>query len=173
MKAPATLASVPQSKDDCAAQIRALGDAQRMYERQRAQMNDLIASITEDFAPLMDSLTQRITALQAGIQTWCESHRVELCGEGDRLGKTANLVTGEVSWRQRPPSVSVRGVDTVLDTLERMGLERFIRTKREVNKEAMLAEPDAVRGLAGVSIVTGVEDFVITPFEVPASPEVA
>ena len=26
--------------------------------------------------------------------------------------------TGEVSWRQRPPSVSVRGLETVLDTLK-------------------------------------------------------
>jgi phage host-nuclease inhibitor protein Gam len=53
----------------------------------------------------------------------------------------------------------------VLETLERMGLQRFIRTKQEPNKEAMLNEPDAVRGIAGISVVTGVEDFVITPFE--------
>ncbi len=51
-------------------------------------------------------------------------------------------------------------------TLSRMGLDRFVRLKREPNKEAMLAEPDAVRGIAGVSIVTGVEDFIVTPFEV-------
>ena len=46
-----------------------------------------------------------------------------------------------------------------------MGLARFVRTKQEPNKEAMLNEIDAVRGIAGISIVTGVEDFVITPFE--------
>ena len=27
---------------------------------------------------------------------------------------------------------------------------------------------DAVRGIAGISIVTGVEDFIVTPFEVTA-----
>ena len=70
-----------------------------------------------------------------------------------------------MAWRQRPPSVSIRGTEAVLETLERMGLTRFIRTRSEPNKEAMLAEPDAVRGIAGITIVSGVEDFVITPFE--------
>jgi len=34
-----------------------------------------------------------------------------------------------------------------------------------VNKEAILNEPEGVKGVAGISIVSGVEDFVITPFE--------
>lgn len=163
-----TLAHVPQSKNDCAQSIRTLGDLQREFERQRAAMNDYIAAITQQHQPVLADLQQRMQALQDGIQAWCEAHRTELCGEGDKLGKTANLVTGEVSWRQRPPSVSIRGVDTVLETLERMGLARFVRTKAEPNKEAMLNEPDAVRGIAGISIVTGVEDFIVVPFEAQA-----
>jgi len=163
-----TLASVPQSKTDCAAAIRQLGDLQREFERQRAAMNDQIATITQAFQPLLAADQERMNALQAGIQAWCEAHRADLCGAGDKLGKTANLVTGEVAWRVRPPSVSIRGADAVLDTLLRMGLGRFVRVKNEANKEAMLAEPDAVRGIAGISIVSGVEDFTVTPFEVQA-----
>lgn len=56
---------------------------------------------------------------------------------------------------------------TVLDTLLRMGLGRFVRVKNEPNKEAMLNEPEAAR-IAGISIVTGVEDFIVTPFEAVA-----
>jgi phage host-nuclease inhibitor protein Gam len=56
----------------------------------------------------------------------------------------------------------------VVETLKRMGLSRFVRTKDEPNKEAMLNEQDAVRGIAGIAIVSGVEDFVITPFEANA-----
>ena len=73
-----------------------------------------------------------------------------------------------MAWRQRPPSVSIRGVDAVMDTLLRMGLGRFVRVKNEPNKEAMLNEPDAVRGIAGISIVTGQEDFTVVPFEAKA-----
>lgn len=163
-----TLAAVPQSKNDCAESIRLIGDLQREFERERAAMNDAISAITQQHQPALSDLAQRIEALQTGVQAWCEAHRVELCGEGDKLGKTANLVTGEVSWRQRPPSVSIRGVDTVLETLLRMGLGRFVRVKNEPNKEAMLNEPEAVRGIAGISIVTGVEDFIVVPFEATA-----
>jgi phage host-nuclease inhibitor protein Gam len=167
-KTRATAVAVPQSRTDCAAHIRALGDAQREFERQRGAMNDAIAAITQQHQPQLEVLSERITALQQGIQTWCEANRAALCGEGDRLGKTANLVTGEVAWRQRPPSVAVRGADAVLDTLRRLGLGRFVRSRDEVNKEAILAEPDAVRGVPGITIVTGVEDFAITPFEAQA-----
>ena len=163
-----TMAAVPQSKNDCAQAIRTLGDLQREFERERAAMNDAIAAVTQQHQPQLASLTERIQALQAGVQAWCEAHRTELCGEGDKLGKTANLVTGEVAWRQRPPSVSIRGVEAVLETLARMGFTRFIRSKNEPNKEAMLNEPDAVRGIAGINIVTGVEDFIVTPFEAQA-----
>ena len=156
-------ASVPQSKTDCAAYIKNLGDVQRDFERQRADMNDAIATITKNYQPTLESMGARLQALRSGIQTWCESNRATLC-EGQ--SKTANLITGEVSWRQRPPSVGIRGADTVIETLQRMGLERFVRTKEEINKEAMLNEPDAVRGIAGISMVSGVEDFSITPFAV-------
>jgi phage host-nuclease inhibitor protein Gam len=163
LKTPAAVAAVPQNKTDCAAYIKNLGDVQRDFERQRAEMNDAIANITKAHQPALEALTTRLTNLQSGIHTWCEANRAVLC-EGS--SKTANLITGEVSWRQRPPSVGVRGADTVIETLQRMGLGRFVRTKEEINKEAMLNEPEAVRGIAGITIVSGVEDFSIAPFAV-------
>ena len=53
----------------------------------------------------------------------------------------------------------------MLEILLKLGLVRFIRVKEEVNKEAMLNEPELAATVAGVTIKTGVEDFVITPFE--------
>jgi phage host-nuclease inhibitor protein Gam len=159
---------VPQSKGDAAADIHALGELQREFERVRSVMNDRIAATTKEFQPLLEGLSTRIQALQSGVQTWCEANRVALCGEGDRLGKTVNLVTGEVSWRQRPPSVTIRNADGVVQLLIEADLARFVRRKSEPNREAMLAEPDAVRGIPGIAIVTGLEDFTITPFEAPA-----
>ena len=162
MKAPATTVPGPHSRADCAASIKTLGDAQRDFERQRAAMNDEIAQITQRYQPHLELLDAQCQALAKGIQTWCEANRATLC----ETGKTANLVTGEVSWRQRPPSVRVTGADSVIETLRRMQLERFVRTKDEVNKDAVLNEPDAVRGIAGITVVTGLEDFAITPFAV-------
>lgn len=157
----------PQTRDDTAADIRKLGDLQRRLLRAEADMNDRIAKVTAAAQPDIDALKEQITTLQVGVQTWCEANRDALT-DGGKV-KSANLVTGEVSWRQRPPSVAVRGADTVIETLRRLGLTRFIRSRDEVNKEAILNEPDAARGVAGLNIVTGIEDFTIAPFEQEAS----
>ncbi|EEX6294434.1 host-nuclease inhibitor protein Gam, partial [Escherichia coli] len=69
-------------------------------------------------------------------------------------------------WRLGNPSCSVsRDVEGVIEMLRRMGLERFIRTKEEVNKQAVLAEPDAVKGVAGIKVNKGAESFHVEPFE--------
>lgn len=156
-------AYAPQTKDDCAADIRKLGDLQREMSRRLADMNDAIAKITAEHQPGLEALQSQIDTLQAGVQTWAEANRNALTNDGKV--KTANLVTGEVAWRTRPPSVNVRGAEAVIDMLKRMGLARFIRSKEEINKEAILNEPDQVRGIAGLTVVTGQEDFLITPFE--------
>ena len=161
LKTPAM--DTPQSRDDVARLIRDLGDLQREFLRETTEMNDAIGAITQNYQPALAALTQRIEKLQAGVQAWCEANRDELTGAGKV--KTANLVTGEVQWRQRPPSVRVRALDVVIDSLRKFGLDRFIRVREELNKEAILADPAAVDGIAGISIQTSVEDFVITPFE--------
>ncbi|EPA9714788.1 host-nuclease inhibitor Gam family protein, partial [Escherichia coli] len=107
---------------------------------------------------------KEIKVLFKGIQDWCKTNRDELTNGGKT--KTANLTTGTVSWRLGNPSCSVsRDVEGVIEMLRRMGLERFIRTKEEVNKEAVLAEPDAVKGIAGIKVNKGAESFYVEPFE--------
>jgi len=165
IKAPA--ADAPQSKDEVAYKIKELGEAQRQLERERLALNDEIQCAAARHQPAMEALERDIAELQAGIQAWCEAHRDELT-RGGRV-KTANLITGEVQWRQRPPSVRVRAQEMVVETLMKLGLERFLRTKVEINKEAILAEPEAVSGIAGLTVQTGVEDFVIIPFEQDAA----
>lgn len=154
---------VPQTRDEAAADIRKIGDLQRQALRATTDMNDEIAHVTQIYQPRLNALNDQLKTLQEGVQGYCEAHRTELT-DGGKV-KTANLITGEVQWRQRPPSVSIRGQEAVIDLIKRLGLTRFIRTKEEVNKEAVLNEPDEVRGVAGLTVVTGVEDFVITPFE--------
>lgn len=173
MKSAAVAVAVPQSRSMCADHVRQIGDLQREHARVAAELNDQIAALTSAAEPVLAEMAERIAALQTGVQTWCEANRVALLGEDDRHGKTANLITGEVSWRIRPPSVSIRGAESVLDALRRAGLERFIRVNEVPNREAMLNEPAAVAGVPGITIVRGVEDFIITPFEAPTAVEVA
>ncbi|HFO3344532.1 TPA: host-nuclease inhibitor Gam family protein [Escherichia coli] len=159
----AAAAYVPQNRDAVITDIKRIGDLQREASRLKTEMNDAIAEITEKFAARIAPIKTDIETLSKGVQGWCEANRDELTNGGKV--KTANLVTGDVSWRVRPPSVSIRGMDAVMETLERLGLQRFIRTKQEINKEAILLEPKAVAGVAGITVKSGIEDFSIIQFE--------
>lgn len=178
---------VPASKDQCAADIRQLGDLQRQQARLAADMNDRIAAITAEFQPKVEALQPAIERLFSGVQTWCEAHRAELTD--NHKVKFANLITGEVTWRIAPPSCSVRGADAVIKALKTLELTRYVRSKEEVDKEAVLAtysagrqitDEDAAKdttkadvqaefrrlqAVTGITVVSGVESFVVTPFE--------
>ena len=156
------------SREQAQTDIAQIGNLQREHARISGELNDRIAALTEAEAPRLKELQDRISTLQNGVQTWCEANREQLCGKG----KSANLITGEVSWRQRPPSVRVTGEESVIDLLKRMTLGRFVRSKEAVNKEAILNEPEAVATVPGISIQQG-EDFVVVPFEAELAGEAA
>lgn len=151
-----------QTLEEVQAVIKQIGDLQREHTRIDTEANDAIAEINQFAADKLQPIKDDLKRLQQGVQTWCEAHREELCPKGS---KSANLITGEVAWRQRPPSVRVTGVDAVLAYLKAQELLEFVRTKEEVNKEAMLNEPEKARNVPGIAIISGVEDFTITPFE--------
>ncbi|MDR1351477.1 MAG: host-nuclease inhibitor Gam family protein [Zoogloeaceae bacterium] len=158
---------VCQSRQETMDAIKTLGDAQRELIRIETKINDAIAEITSQHKGEVDALKMRIEELIEGVHWWCEANRSALCAGG---GKSANLITGEVAWRKRPASVTVRGVDKVLAYLNANGLKRFVRTKEEINKEAILAEPKSIICIPGLTLVQGVEDFSVTPFEVEVQP---
>lgn len=165
VKTPAKVL-VCQSLEQVQEFIKQIGDTHRSIDRLQSDMNDEIAIITQKYADKINPLKQDSDELSAAVQIWCEANRDSLLTKG---GKTANLITGEISWRMRPPSVVLRGTPDVIARLERFGLERFVRVKKEVNKDAILNEPNAIAGISGITVKTGVEDFIINPFEAEAT----
>jgi len=153
---------VPQSKADAESAIAEIGQHQRERERIQAAMNDELAAIKQKHEEQAAPHNEAIRELSQGVQTWAEANRVELTGGGKT--KTAALASGELRWRMRPPKVALRSVEAVIEALKQLKLSRFVRVKEEVNKEAILAEPEAVEHVKGITITQG-EDFVIVPFE--------
>lgn len=162
IKAAAVGIRVAQSRDEAASMIGAIGRAQRERARIQAAMGDEIAEIKARWEAEALPHNDAIKALSAGVQAWCEANRSTLTS-GGRV-KTHSFGTGEVRWRVTPPRVVIRAVDTVLALLKERGLARFVRQKEEVNREAILADPDAVRDVPGVRIEQ-TEEFVVVPFE--------
>lgn len=162
IKTKAVAVNVPQSREMAAIAITNIGALSRQLVRTESLMNDELASIKKGWEEAAEPLRAQIAALNQGVQTWAEANRDTLTQNGKV--KTCALTTGEIAWRMRPPSVRITGAEAVLDTLRRLGLKRFIREKEEVNKDAILNEPEAVAHVPGIAISQG-EDFVVVPFE--------
>lgn len=153
---------VPQTQEQAIEAIAAIGAHQRERARIQADMNDELARIKQKFEDLARPHNEEIQALSAGVHTWAEANREDLT-HGGKV-KTAILSSGKVSWRLRPPRVLLRNVVKVIEALRALGMGQYIRVKEEVDKEAILRDPDLVKHVGGISISQG-EDFVIQPFE--------
>lgn len=163
IKAGPALAAVPQNRDEASQAVDEIGAATRELTRIEAEMNDRMAEIKTAYETQAAPLRARVDTLTLAIKTWAEANRDELTQHGKV--KTHDLPAGQILWRTRPPSVRVTGVEAVLDSLRRMALERFIRVKEEVNREAILNEPETAARIPGIAI-SQMEDFVVVPFEV-------
>lgn len=162
IKATATQ-KVCQNREQVAENIAKIGEKQRELLRLETEINDIVAQATNERKDKIDLLQLEIESLQMSVQIWCEANREKILKKGL---KTANLITGEVSWRLNPPSVRLYKSDVVLEKLKELGLTQFIRSKDEINKDAILADPKSVADVKGITILSGVEEFIIKPFEV-------
>ena len=142
--------------------IAKIGELQRDVSRINDDMNDQLSVIKQSFEEQAQPLNTEIEELFSGVKAWAETNRDNLLK--GKL-KTVKVASGEISWRITPPRVSVRGADKVIDALKTLGLDRFLRTKQEVNKDQILAEPDAVVGVVAGIGITQKEEFIVKPFE--------
>lgn len=163
-KAKASNLPIPQDDSEARSSIREIGDLQRQIARAEADLNDEIAALQERYGAQVEPLRDMIEAKTEGLKMFCEVNRERLT-RGGKV-KFFRFSTGEISWRNRPAKVSLRKIDDVLATIKRLKLEStFIRVKEEVNKEAMLERRDLASTIAGVTIGSDGEDFIVEPFE--------
>ncbi len=151
---------VPKSLNEAAQFLAQIGEEQRATSEIQlglnAKVDELKAKAMVDDKPHQEKISQ----LVEGLFAFAEAHRDELTNGGKR--KTVEVPTGTFGWRMTPPSVKLRDVESILESLKALKLKRFIRTKEEVDKEAMLKEPETAKTVKGVSISQH-EEFVAKP----------
>lgn len=158
-KTPAVRAA--QTRAEAEQLLSEIGSLQRQVTDVESEMNEQLSAIKAQAGEKAGLLNAAIDAKFAALHLWAEANRSQLLVDG---AKTAQLATGELQWRLPPPSVKVTGQDVVLERLKLKGLQRFIRTKEEVDKVAILADPEAVAKIPGIKLVQD-EQFIAKPFE--------
>lgn len=164
LKAPALTYPAPQNRDEADQFIFKLGQLQRDRIDLNTAMNEALAAAKLEHENLGKPLAEEIAALMASLQTWCEAHREELL-KGD--SKTVKFGSGTVSWRRRPPKVTIRGsIEKVIEWCKsHAGFSTFIRTVEQIDKEWMLECPGDANEIPGVKVGSAGEDFIVKPLQ--------
>lgn len=163
MKTKAAPIAIPRDQAEAEKLLADIGRLQRQVGRVEHDMNDALAAVKDKFEKAAQPLNEQIETKFQALHIWAEAHRDELL---KGKAKTARLATGELQWRMTPPAVKIprKITEAVIANLKTLGLGDLVRTKEEINKEAILADPKRVDGVRGITIEQH-EEFVAKPFE--------
>ncbi len=167
LKTPAADYAIPANRQEADEFIRKIGVLSRDRALIQTTLDAHAAALKAEYEEKAKPLAEETVSLMKGLQSWCETHRAELLKDG---GKTVKFAHGEVAWRNRPASVTLRGVDAIIAYCKEKLNWLFLRINIEVSKEMMLANKDLARTIPGVTIASGGEEFIVTPVEAPLQP---
>jgi len=154
---------VPQNLGEATKFLGNIGEMKREIEEIKNGLNREVEELKNQATKKIEPLVANIQSLFEGLYAYAESRRSELTNNGKI--KTVSVVSGDFGWRITPPAVSIKNVEKVLKELRAQGLSDFIRIKEEVNKEAILADPEIALEVPGVKI-TRQEEFFAKPSDV-------
>jgi phage host-nuclease inhibitor protein Gam len=159
-KRAAETATPPKDRDEAERYLARIGEIQRLTQLNKTALAEAIARVTAEMEEASAKLTEEHDRLFRGLQLWAEANRHALTDGGKT--KTVRLGNGTIAWRLAPPSVHIKGQEAVLEYLKENTIG-FLRTKLEINREAMLARPEEAAKIPGVTIKSAGEAFVIEP----------
>jgi phage host-nuclease inhibitor protein Gam len=160
-KRAAETATPPKHRDEAEAYLEQIGMIQREIQLNRMALAEAVANVTAEMEASSAKLTEEHDRLFRGLQLWADANRHALTDGGKT--KTVRMNNGTIAWRQAPPSVRIKAPDMALAFLIENEREDFLRRKIEINREAMLANPDLASETPGVLIKSAGEAFVIEP----------
>lgn len=160
-KRAAETATPPVNRDEAETYLARIGEIQRMAQLNKMALAEAVARVTADIEAESAKLGEEHDRLFRGLQLWAEANRHALTDGGKT--KTVRLASGSIAWRLAPPAVRIKAPEMALAFLLENDREEFLRRKVEINREAMLANPDLASETPGVLIKSAGEAFVIEP----------
>jgi len=154
--------AIPGSLEEAAEFIGRIGKVQREIDRIQTELNEKVEKLKVQAMAEVKPREESISQMTEGLFIFAESQREVLTDGGKR--KTVEVPTGLFGWRLTPFSVSLHDIKKVINSIKSLGLHRFLRIKEEVDKEAMLKEPEIAKTVKGVTISQR-EEFVVKPAE--------
>lgn len=120
---------------------------------------ELTVAHSDKVGPLHDELAASVRA----FEEFAKRDAATLF-EGDK--RSADWPEAVFGYRTHPAAVAIaRGhkEDAIVAALLKARKIKFLRRKTELNRDALLADPDAAKAINGIEIVQGESFFVATP----------
>lgn len=153
-----------RTQDQAAAVVGRIGAAQVQLARLKASLEVAVAQANLAYETAATPLRAAIAADTELLRGYFDANRASLL-TGSK--KSVALPTGTIGVKKTTPKLVVADVDALLKRLEEdRKLRRFIRTKSEVDRAALLAEPKVAVTIPGVSIEGGDDAFYVKPLTV-------
>lgn len=150
--------------DQATAVVGRIGAAQVQLGRLKASLEVAVAQSNLAYETAATPLRAAIAADTELLRGYFDVNRSSLLTGGK---KSVALSTGMIGVKKTASKLVVADVDALLKRLEEdRKLRRFIRTKSEVDRAALLAEPKVAVTIDGVSIEGGDDAFFVKPLMV-------
>ncbi len=156
-------APAAQSLQEAERLVGRIGELNRELIRQDADLGDTLAAAKKAAEEIAAPLKAELLAAHQAVQAWAEANKADLTKGGKT--KTVRLSTGDIKWRLRPPSVTLRNVKAIIEHMRKHHLMSYVRAKYEVDKDALGSAPEVAKTIPGVTVASAGEDFIVEPFD--------
>ncbi len=130
--------------EDVGINLKMIGECQIAIERIEADMNMKISDLKLDAALKSRVHQDKIKQMELEIKEFSEENKVDI------KGKTKILDFGKIGFRISS-KITLKSIEAVLNNLRARKMNDCIRTKVEVDKEALDKYPDEVIAAVGAS----------------------
>ncbi|MBP8975083.1 MAG: host-nuclease inhibitor Gam family protein [Bacteroidetes bacterium] len=128
-----------KSFDEIDGYLAELGAIEASLQHEEAKLNEQEQKARQEFKERTENLVSRKNDILVTLETFCIGNKNEF-----EKTRVLEFVHGNIGFRTTPPKVTMLNrkynINTVLELLKKIKLTKYIRTKEELDKEAVLAD---------------------------------
>jgi len=133
---------VPKTREEAVSIVGEIAELKITETQTKALMDQRLKEVREEYEGQLADINDRLTPLLLRVQAWAEANTQEF-----GKFKSLDMLHGFIGWRISTPTLKTLSGWTwarVLEALKMLGHSPFIRVKEEVDKQAIIAQREAL-----------------------------
>ena len=127
-----------RSFEECDGTILKIADCEQELAKAEAEMNEKIQVVRDEYERKTNVTRAMRDGLKSEVERFCIVNK-----DAFEKSRSKNFIHGIVGFRSTPPKTALLNRkykwETVLELLKKLNLVKYVRTKEEIDKDAILA----------------------------------